>query len=292
MTANELNEQTIAAFAARLKDPKTPLEALIGATWIKVENPAWRDGHYRIKPWTIGREINGHVLPEGREWHRTDFTRKDLPEGWRPLMHGELAMKGDQYGRPMEGWSTQKHNDTTYEASVLSMFVRTRRPIPAIDPIAGGHNPDKLTVSQVGEGWRLLDEDEVKDYGDSYDRHKPAWTHETICNWLDGGWRPGCLCMMGKRQTYRTRLTRAELAALDKPAAPKTRPWNCVGDVPMPICWVRNKNAQNGAKWLAHCVCISGIHYSGNSSLLTWHELSNYEYSTDGKTFQKCEVTL
>jgi len=29
------------------------------------------------------------------------------------------------------------------------------------DPIAEGHNPDKLTVSQVGEGWRLLVEEEI-----------------------------------------------------------------------------------------------------------------------------------
>lgn len=31
----------------------------------------------------------------------------------------------------------------------------------APSPIASGHNPDKLTVEQVGEGWRLLSEEEI-----------------------------------------------------------------------------------------------------------------------------------
>lgn len=31
----------------------------------------------------------------------------------------------------------------------------------APSPIASGHNPDKLTVEQVGEGWRLLSVEEV-----------------------------------------------------------------------------------------------------------------------------------
>jgi len=43
----------------------------------------------RLKPWGLGRSINGHTLPDGAEWHRQDFTEDMLPDRYRPLMDGE-----------------------------------------------------------------------------------------------------------------------------------------------------------------------------------------------------------
>lgn len=43
------------------------------------------------------------------------------------------------------------------------------------DPIAPGHNPDRLTVSQVGGGWRLLTKDEIVE-------REPSWD-------IEGWWR-------------------------------------------------------------------------------------------------------
>lgn len=70
------------------------------------------------------------------------------------------------------------------------------------------HNPDNLTPSQYGqsEGWRLLDEDELHQFGpESYG--VPDGLIEGILP--DGSWYP--MVSSGPLYTYRTRLTRAEL---------------------------------------------------------------------------------
>lgn len=102
---------------------------------------------------------------------------------------------------------------------------------PAPDPIAPGHNPDRLTVSQVGEGWRLLDKKEG--YGT---KHSPAWWQSTEYNSASMGWRT---CgnhhldsWSNDSSTLRTRLTHEELMALDKPSVPKAEPW-AFEDAPM-----------------------------------------------------------
>jgi len=88
---------------------------------------------------------------------------------------------------------------------------------PWTSPIAPGHNPGKLTEEQVGvkDGWRLLDEDEILGPYKGIERvgHVDCWT---------GQWEPGNrgIC---KGSTYRTRLSREELAALDKPKKKKKR---------------------------------------------------------------------
>lgn len=92
-----------------------------------------------------------------------------------------------------------------------------------LSPIAPGHNPDKLTVSQVGEGWRLLDGDEIKSR--RIDTLK-------IERWFLGRWDEGVECSgVSNMVTYRTRLSRAELAALDAPPwtmpkAPEGHEWH------------------------------------------------------------------
>lgn len=69
------------------------------------------------------------------------------------------------------------------------------------------HNPDRLTRRQIGpRPWRLLDEDEI--------RNRSRWYKQIEC-WLKGGliWEAmwvGCV----KNHTYRTRLTRSQLAKL------------------------------------------------------------------------------
>lgn len=77
-----------------------------------------------------------------------------------------------------------------------------------IAPIAPGHNPDGLTVAQVGDGYRLLDEDEVDERwkGTPVHREIEAWFPWW---WWDSGWRGET-----KRITYRTKLSREELARL------------------------------------------------------------------------------
>ena len=83
--------------------------------------------------------------------------------------------------------------------------------IPVENPATGQkpqpHNPDGLTPEQYGatEGYRLLDEDEIKERYDSlyiekYFNVKPYY-------WSKNGWSGN-----EKTYTYRTKLSREELA--------------------------------------------------------------------------------
>lgn len=90
-------------------------------------------------------------------------------------------------------------------------YMPHRRKPKTESQIAPGHNPAKLTVEQVGEGWRLLDPDEIKDGSALYEIE--AWGGII---WLNN------LAYVGHVQcrTYRTKLTRQELAALREPYRP------------------------------------------------------------------------
>lgn len=75
------------------------------------------------------------------------------------------------------------------------------------EPVSKPHNPDGLTDLGQSDGWRLLDEDEIKPrYSSSVQIEKwefPQWNNQS--------WRADC-----PRYTYRTRLSRADLAAISK----------------------------------------------------------------------------
>jgi hypothetical protein len=83
------------------------------------------------------RHIPGfRPLVPGERWHRTDFTPDMLPEGWRPLMLGEIDQKSDEVLRDT-GWRVLGHcpGDATglptWESTVR---CRTRRPLPPPPP--------------------------------------------------------------------------------------------------------------------------------------------------------------
>ncbi len=85
--------------------------------------------------------------------------------------------------------------------------------VPApVSPIAPGHNPDNLSVEQVGEGWRLLDGDEIKNRWLECERWQLDTSDMENRHWGSGNF------WTNRTATYRTRLSRSELAALDKPA--------------------------------------------------------------------------
>ena len=66
-------------------------------------------------------------------------------------------------------------------------------------------NPDNLTPSQVGNGWRLLDEDEVPDggtvRGTQFWQGGPGWSETEDWYGRDGAYKT----------TLRTQLTKSEL---------------------------------------------------------------------------------
>lgn len=82
--------------------------------------------------------------------------------------------------------------------------------------IAPGHNPKNLTVAQVGEGYRLLDRDEIGQGLDSRSlKEIEAWmaSYWDSAGWAGYGWAGACAS-----NVYRTKLSRKELARLRESA--------------------------------------------------------------------------
>lgn len=292
LTADQLKAQTKATFSAWIDDRNTPIERSRdgGETWNTVEFPSWvHGGLYRLAPFTLTRSINGHTLADGQEWHRSDFTREDLPEGYRPLMRDEKRVPTmDEYKSSISGVWTKATDYGSDRIDDKYTPHRTTRPLPSV--IAPGHNPAALTVSQVGEGWRLLDEDEIQYRG------KEVQLSNAIECWESSNDVPrfGTCLYEGSipEHTYRTRLSRSELAALD---APKTRAWDRAEDVPFGGV-LRYITAQSGYQ-LVHSVSDEGvILLLGDPENPTAHRVSfetlakHWLNSTDGKNFHPCTV--
>lgn len=156
-----------------------------------------------------------HVIIGGYAYVMKDFrlaTPDELaaltpfkPGDWVVHAHGGPVNQVDRCDR-----STLYLKGVTFDHNPL--FFRLARPDELIAP---GHNPDKLTIEQVGEGWRLLDEDEIK----------RRQTTISIQYWdsLHAFWSG--LSQEGRdaNLTYRTKLSRAELAALDAPTSDQIR---------------------------------------------------------------------
>jgi len=133
MTPEQLTEQTIATFAAWRENPNTPIQATTnqGKTWWDIDSPQWTSHqHYRIKPFELGREVNGHVLGDGEQWHRVDeWTAQDLAGGWRPAVLGESLEPEEDFEYGFTGSFSKGRSNPTAQA--LTMHTRTKRPLPS-----------------------------------------------------------------------------------------------------------------------------------------------------------------
>lgn len=83
---------------------------------------------------TIGSTgtVPGHrSLVAGEQWHRSDFTLEMLPEGYRPLLKGEVEQDGDEFFGP----TSREWIDSPDARKVVDdrHHVRTTRPLPAIE---------------------------------------------------------------------------------------------------------------------------------------------------------------
>ena len=126
-------------------------------------SPLWylsQKHNIRLKPWTLGRTVNGHTLPEGREWHRQDFTRDMLPAPYRPLMLGETYHECDQFDVPPEWQNAGKLSIGNLPSGLF--FARTTRPIP-VKPVFVPLGPEDVPPGSVvrwshGQpGWTNID---------------------------------------------------------------------------------------------------------------------------------------
>lgn len=91
---------------------------------------------FRPAPWQLPSHIPGfRALLDSEEWHRQDWTREMLPDGWRPLLEAEHPVNGDQ--RLNEVWETWPCGDpSSLRGGVdqIHLPFRTRRPLPAVAP--------------------------------------------------------------------------------------------------------------------------------------------------------------
>ena len=121
--------------------------------------------------------------------------------GYRRVISGEISRDGDLWkysdGCTIPGTPGLTHCDQTSGAILQRL---------APGAVAPGHNPDKLTVEQVGiaEGWRLLTPAEVKEF-----RCKEVVPAE----FWSTGWNSGCSWFVTSDSTLRTKAKKLEVVS-------------------------------------------------------------------------------
>ena len=99
--------------------------------------------------WDVRRKVAEWKLPEppeGKQWHRTDWTKDMLPEGWRPLLAGEVIQEVDECCHKSPNshfgacysfiWLTpESTEDKNKFAPPIEFRFRTRRPLPQPDTL-------------------------------------------------------------------------------------------------------------------------------------------------------------
>lgn len=125
ITRQRLN---VAAYEAHVAGKPVEYRDPVTRKWIGLESPAWLDNvAYRPKPFVLGRTVNGHTLPAGREWHRQDFTEEDLAGGWRPGMLNEARSKGDEaYHEFDKQWLSYPDKDESWDSICRQSSAKTR----------------------------------------------------------------------------------------------------------------------------------------------------------------------
>lgn len=118
--------------------------------------------------------------------------------GYRRVTSGEISRDGDLWKYP-DG-HTIPGTPGFIHCGGGGVILQRLDP----DAVAPGHNPDKLTVAQVGiaEGWRLLTPAEVKEF-----RSKEVIPAE----FWSTGWNSGCSWFVTSDSTLRTKAEKLEV---------------------------------------------------------------------------------
>ncbi len=94
--------------------------------------------------------------PPGREWHRTDFNEEDLPEGWRPLLAGEIVPAKSEVKSPSGEWVVTLAEEPRKRDH---WKTRTKRPLPTPQEVDLGPEdvPPGSAIRTAGNPtWRLI----------------------------------------------------------------------------------------------------------------------------------------
>lgn len=244
------------------------------ATWNYRIDPASRPSLPKVGPFKVGDWVVCHTDGAAHSLttdsiYRIAVIRHDSGAPFASLF--------DLEGQGSHGWFATRFRHAT-PAEIAAHLGQQ---------VAQGHNPARLTVSQVGEGWRLLDEDEI------IKRPIKIAQLNHIGAWRKGAWTEHGLWEGSQgNNTYRTRLSRAELAALIAPR-PKVKVPLTSADYP-PVFWVRN--TKDNACWAAFLVTAiqsNGGFYltdaAGKSIFWAPNQIMDaLEYSSDRRTWAPC----
>jgi len=91
----------------------------------------------------------------------------------------------------------------------------------------------------------------------------------------DGDWRPTTSLENFDRYWFRV-----------APPEPQAVPWNCAEDVPGPVCWIRWVHLDE--VYMVIAVYPYGFRTSATGKIQAWKDLSQFEHSTDRKTWKPC----
>lgn len=125
--------------------------------------------------------------PPGQQWHRDDWTQDMLPEGYRPLLLGEVEQPEDEFwGSLKKQWfSPPCYSDVG--ARPRDLHRRTRRPLPApveYVPLEPEDVPPGSAVRKYnGRSWDLVtsvDSDNLWVQGDCHPWQYLAGNYEIL----------------------------------------------------------------------------------------------------------------
>jgi len=311
-------------------DKKPKLEkSYNGTTWKCISSPIWRSvTHYRLAPSPVAAGHNPDKLTEeqvgviegwrlldedeisqDRNWmdeielrsegrwedgkwcgnrksatYRTRLTRDELAALDKPCEHKTLTISKC----PTQGFCDKCGVELFYHTE--APYWRAEKPAWTL-----GRSVNRHTLAE-GQEWHRDDFTEADlpapyrplTLNEAYDDATQVWAYG------EGPWgKPTGYHNFATDEKYKLRTTR-QLPAVAPAVADKTRPWNCAEDVPMPICWLRGRDSKSTAA-LITCVTAEGT-YSGDKDdddyFLKWKELSDYIYSTDGKTWHPCTISI
>lgn len=89
--------------------------------------------------WTLSRELPGfRPLRDGEEWHRNDWKKEMLPEGWRPLLAGEKC----DCEMLKSTWMQRTKHSLMMPMAEFHDHARTRLPLP---------DPPKMVPLEAGD---------------------------------------------------------------------------------------------------------------------------------------------
>lgn len=152
---------------------------------------------------------------------------------------------------------------------------------PWTSPIAPGHNPDKLTVERVGDGWWLPEWEVLEKVSESVMvGHFQCWIRAHL-TWIRPTLPGSCAYIC----TYRTRLSREELLKL---IAPKKRLIR-VDELPV-VCWVTVKTYQRPRQLFVVGRDDEALLIDGRWFLIIILHKEGWQWSSDLKTWNSFEV--